>query len=45
MSWLSVCSASEINELDNLLIRNKSAWTVGTRAGRRGLTRRVIVGG
>jgi len=33
------------DELDNLLIRNKSAWTVGIRAGRRGLTRRVIVGG
>lgn len=31
-------------ELDALLTRSKSAWTVGTRAGRRGLVRRVPEG-
>lgn len=35
---------AKANELEELFLRSKSAWAVGTRAGRSGLVRRVPLG-
>lgn len=41
---LAHCAQAEADELESLLARSKSAWTVGERSGHAGLTRRVPLG-
>lgn len=41
---LAHCSGANASELDELLSRSNSAWTVGTRSGKPGLVRRVPLG-